>query len=700
LVEQKLFRQKIVIDLFLLTGLILVTAAIATLYISNEKFFYFWDFAHYSSKTSEVVENFRQSPPQAIKIFFKSLSDDYSQLFCLLLVPFIFVFGDSRIVYIVSSALVYIVPFSLVMGMLATKIIPAHPRIVFWSTAFLTLLIPPTWLSTLQGYPDIGAAVLIGLAILVYLKDIKLKFWWQTPLIGVLLALAILFRRHFAYGARAFLIAMILQGLIIFVIERRKFSRKAFKNFCRYNILVSLIVITSVIILTIVAPKFIERIITTDYRILYASYERSLMVSFQFYGKAYGLLTWILTILGFFVGILTHVLVRPASSFIIIFGGFSLIQWSLFSRQLGVHYTNHFTFFVVLGLVSLFWTIWLTIQANKRLLILVFGILLLFINVVIALTPIPISNNLSSFLFAKNNPPLVRKNYDKFVDFIKYLREIAVEEKAIYIASSSKILNDSLVRKAEEQLYGKNNRKLKVLKTPHIDSRDFYPLKEILQSQYAIVVNPFQHFLPAKEQDVVKVIVDAFAENWKIAQDFKRLPQQFKLDKNVVATIYQRTRPTSIPTILNTINLMQERIQSLPGKESNWLVIDQQNKSEFLLSKNKTINLKTSFGKNTVTLLYFGFLPKVITINGNNQYSKCIEFEEFSLKLKVLNKVGNVVNAKELTYSARNSIDFPLEISSKEAAYLILEFQGHNKSNNKSYCSVHIRNLAVANSKE
>lgn len=200
MVEQKWYRQKNAIDLFLLMGLILVTAAIATFYISSEKFFYYWDLANYSNKTSELVESFRSSPHQAIKTFVKSLSDDYSQLPCLLLVPFIFLFGDSRIVYIVSSALVYIVPFSLVMGMLATKIIPVHSRLVFWSTTFLTLLIPPTWISTLRGYPDIGAAVLIGLAVLIYLKDIKLKIWWQAPLIGVLLALAILFRRHFAYN--------------------------------------------------------------------------------------------------------------------------------------------------------------------------------------------------------------------------------------------------------------------------------------------------------------------------------------------------------------------------------------------------------------------------------------------------------------------------------------------------------------------
>jgi hypothetical protein len=702
LVEQKLSRQKIAIDLFLLTGLILVTAAIATFYISNEKFFYYWDSANYSSKTSELVESFRASPLQAIKIFFKSLSDDYSQLPCLLLVPFIWFFGDSRLVYIVSSTLVYIIPFSLVMGMLATKIIPAHPRLVFWSTTFLTLLIPPTWISTLRGYPDIGAAVLIGLAILIFFKNINLKYWWQAPLIGILLALAILFRRHFAYSARAFLAAMILQGLIVFFAEIQKFPKKAFKDFCRYNIFVSLVAIASFVTLLLLAPTFVKTIITTNYRTLYSSYERPLIVSLQFYGRAYGWLTWILTILGFLTGILTRVLIRPASSFIISFGAISLIQWGLFSRQLGAHYTTHFLSFVVLGLVSLIWTIWLRFQEKQRLLILTFGILILATNAVIAITPIQISNNITSFLFAKNNPPLVRKDYDEFVRLINNLREIASDKQAIYVAASSRIINDSLTRAAEEQLYGKENKNLKIVDTPDIDSRDSYPLDEILQAQYVVIANPFQHHLPAKEQEIVKIIVDALTENWEIAQDFQRLPQQFKLDNNVLVSIYKRTRPTSVKTAFNTLKILQERIQPKPGSESNWIAIDKQNKGTIWLNKHGTINLKTIFREEPVTFIYFGSISEFVSINGNTRLSKCLGFTEFSLDLKLLDKTGNVIDTKNFIYSAQNPIVFPLSIQNEEnkAAYLFLEFQGLNKSNDNSYCSVYLKDLAVNNAKE
>ncbi|MCU0533153.1 MAG: hypothetical protein MUD14_04560 [Hydrococcus sp. Prado102] len=194
--------------------------------------------------------------------------------------------------------------------------------------------------------------------------------------------------------------------------------------------------------------------------------------------------------------------------------------------------------------------------------------------------------------------------------------------------------------------------------------------------------------------------MDAFTENWEIAQDFKRLPQQFRLDKNVLVSIYQRTRPTSVKTVLNTLIVMQERIQPKPGNESNWVVVDRQYKSRFWLNKDKTINLKTIFQEEPVTFIYFGSIPELIILSGKNQTSKCLGFERVSLNLKFLNKQGSTIDTKTLTYSARKSVEFPLEIQGKEAAYLLVEFQGQNKSNDISYCSVYIKYLAVTNAKQ
>jgi hypothetical protein len=52
------------------------------------------------------------------------------------LIPFILVFGSSRLIYELALALAYLLPFALVMGAIATQLIRAHSRPVFWATAF------------------------------------------------------------------------------------------------------------------------------------------------------------------------------------------------------------------------------------------------------------------------------------------------------------------------------------------------------------------------------------------------------------------------------------------------------------------------------------------------------------------------------------------------------------------------------------
>jgi hypothetical protein len=142
LTTQKPLQPRILVNISLFAVLTLVTVIIAAIYISSEKYFYYWDLSNYSNQTSELISAFHVSILQGLRVFKASLITEYNKLPCLPLVPFTLIFGDSRLAYIVSNTLVYILPFSLLMGAIATKVIPMHPRLVFWSTAFLTILIP------------------------------------------------------------------------------------------------------------------------------------------------------------------------------------------------------------------------------------------------------------------------------------------------------------------------------------------------------------------------------------------------------------------------------------------------------------------------------------------------------------------------------------------------------------------------------
>ena len=79
-------------------------------------------------------------------------------------------------------------------------------------TLVVALLTPMVWVATLRGYPDMGAAAIMALAVWVYLGDPRLTRARQSVVIGLLLAGAMLFRRHFAYNAVALVLSVALQS--------------------------------------------------------------------------------------------------------------------------------------------------------------------------------------------------------------------------------------------------------------------------------------------------------------------------------------------------------------------------------------------------------------------------------------------------------------------------------------------------------
>src|SRR5687768_2001519 len=159
-------------DFLLLSALIAVALLFAYIYTRSERFFYFWDYYGYQDKAVQTVNAFRQSVVEGMRHIAVTFRQDYNHLFALPFVPLGPTVGLSRRIYIVATTFVYLVPYTLAMGAVATQLLTTLPtRRVFWSVAFLSLLIPPVWFATLRGYPDIGAAALLGFGLSLYLRD-------------------------------------------------------------------------------------------------------------------------------------------------------------------------------------------------------------------------------------------------------------------------------------------------------------------------------------------------------------------------------------------------------------------------------------------------------------------------------------------------------------------------------------------------
>lgn len=713
--------RKFLSDGFFLFLVVLVTVAVTSIYVSSEHTFYWWDYAGYNTATLNTANLFRDSPDKAWRGVIESLSKEKNLLISLPLVPFILLFSESRLSYILSVSLIYVLPFRLLLGAISAKLIPVYSRRVFWSTVLLSLLIPMSWIPTLRGYLDTGGCVFVALAILVYLQDVKLKCWWKIPLIGFLLAAAILLRRHFAYSAIAFFGAATLQAFIEFIvlIYRRETPLSSSKDKdvavpfpyrCLFEsaVKLGLIAVTSLTILMLVAGDFTRSALTVDYRNLYVAWSLPVNDILTRYADFYGLGTWLLVLIGFSAGILTRMLVPAAAIFVSLFGVFSLIEWLLVLRYGYLHYTIHITPIALLGLSTFFWTTWLTLKGKVRYFMLGAAGLYLVLNAAVGLIPLKI--DLSRLLIA-NFPPLVRSDYDEVVKLVEFLRKLAPNEEPIYIVGASNNFNANILRQANRKLNPPEGWwKLNTIGRPQIDSRDTYPLPELLQSQYAVVAVPFQQVLStdeqvlrSQEQDVVKVVYDAFTQNWEIARDFQLLPEQFKLENGVTLSVYRRVRPTDTATAVRTLDAMQRQIVDRPGTQLDWISLHQ----SIYTSANYSVTQKSDNLYNIVThpiknskkldtsFLYLGSISDKTKVTGqlNLPNKQC---PGIALRLTLWDKQGKLVDSGEMAYSQKSAIGLNLLVEGKNPIYLLLEVLSSSKQDLTNQCQLEINNLAVS----
>jgi hypothetical protein len=712
--------RKFLIDGFFLFLLVLVTVAVTSIYVSSEHTFYWWDYAGYNTATVNTANLFRDSPDKAWRGVIESLSKEKNLLISLPLVPFILLFGESRLSYILSVSLIYVLPFRLLLGAISAKLIPVYSRRVFWSTVLLSLLIPMSWIPTLRGYLDTGGCVFVALAIWVYLQDVKLKSWWKIPLIGFLLAAAILLRRHFAYSAIAFFGAATLQVFIEFIvlIYRRETALSSLKDKevavpfpyrCLFEsaVKLGLIAVTSLTILMLVAGDFTRSALTVDYRHLYVAWSLPVNDILTRYADFYGLGTWLLVLIGFSAGILTRILVPAAAIFVSLFGVLSLIEWLLVLRYGYLHYTIHITPIALLGISTFFWTTWLTLKGKVGYFMLGAAGLYLVLNAAVGLIPLKID---LSRLFMANFPPLVRSDYDEVVKLVEFLRKLAPNEEPIYIVGASNNFNANILRQANRKLNPPEGWwKLNTIGRPQIDSRDTYPLPELLQSQYAVVAVPFQQVLStdeqvlrSHEQDVVKVVYDAFAQNWEIARDFQLLPEQFKLEKGVTVSVYRRMWPTDTATAVRTLDAMQQQIVDRPGTQLDWISLHQSiyTSANYSVSQesDNLYNIVTHRIKNSKKLdtsfLYLGSISDKAKVTGklNLPNKQC---PGIALRLTLWDKQGKLVDSAEMAYSQKSASGLNLFVEGKNPIYLLLEVLSSRKQDLTNQCQLEINNLAV-----
>lgn len=658
------------LNLALVLLLYAIGIVITVEYVSSEHAFYFWDFANYQYSTQQLLGEFNKSPANALTALSDSFVQDYNFLPTLLLVPFMAVFGQSRQAFEVGLVAVYLLPFALIIGLLAKKLIAARSFPVFWSAVVLTLLLPVNWAATLRGYPDVGAACLIGLAIWLYLQNIGIKQLWKYALIGVLFALAMLFRRHFIYEITAFTFTAGLTALYTFVKSPADKRKSALQKLIAQIVGMSLAGGVAFLTLALIAPKFIVKLLSINVNSVYSSYARPWPEVAGWFGTSFGWLAFILAIAGFGLGFYYRSL-KPEGWFIALFGIFSFLQWIFLVGQTFIHFTYHLALVVTLGLLTLGWTVWQNRQ--KTVVKVVGGVLGLYLVANIAasffLVADPLATPLPRSLLTSYYAPLIREDYTEISRIVSFLAQQQPTPPKVYVASSSEVFNSGVFKNAEIVLYGKENFKISWLEGEEIDSRDFYPLTELIQAQYVLLINPFQHQMPADQQKIVKVAYDMFSQNWGFAQDFTALPERYKLKDEATATIFKRLKPSSFETVLTSV----ERIATYgPFRNPRWVPLVPLLPPADIAPNYDLVTFYTDFNSGPATpdtLLYAGNLREKFTLKGT------VKLYESGCKSVTLNFIMLDGEGKEVTripYQV-GSQDFSQEFLRENAQFLLVK---------------------------
>jgi hypothetical protein len=545
-------------------ALALAVGALACAYMSQESFVYFWDYSNFHGIAVRLAEALMADPRAGATMFVDALAGEYNLIFALPLLPVIALTDGSRLAYVVALAVFYLVPFALVAGVVCRRAFPRLGRAALWTGTLLAIAVPPVWNTVMRGYPDVlGAGVLLaGLAVL--LGDVRLERWSTVLWTAFAAAAAVAIRRHLAYASLAVLGTAALTISLHWIETLRAYGMPAVLDDARGGRLLraAALPLAALGFLMVLNPFFAGMVLQNDYGSLYASYQLPPGELLKAFSHLMGRPFLAMAAFGVIAGLVRGRLRCTPMTALSLFGVTWLVLWFGLARQTGPQHV-----IVTMPLMASAGVLQVADLLRARARPIWVGLWLASALVYAGAGAIVVYGPWTSahtalqgrmVLFSDYLGPLMRHDFDELRQLIGALRE---GPQPTLVGASSGVLNYDLVDRAEAQLFGNGGgKRLSVLPSPQIDSRDPLPVEDLLRSDQVVVAMPFQyHIASPSEQDVVRVVIDAMTSDWPIARDFVRGADTFHLEHGTDIAVYRRVAPTSIEVALDTFRRVRER---------------------------------------------------------------------------------------------------------------------------------------------
>jgi len=551
-------------------GFVLLTAVTCVLlarYVGLEHTFYHWDHALYPGWAEALWRTVQTDGVwAAARVLRESLNDDFSKLFTLPAVTAFALTGSvARPVYVMANFLAYGVGLALLLGGLLRQLLGGG----FWGNAVAALAAllacSFVWVSVVEGYPDLGGAALLAAALLVVLRDWPRVMLWRWLVAGLLLAVAIVFRRHFIYPA-AVLLLVFGCGQLFFCWRNRVVS-----GWWRFLPLVGvgLAGVTAAAGLYLLAPLFVMRLVTMQYPALYASYAEESAGLLELDLLRVGALNFLLALAGYALAWRRWPAQRARLAVLLgllaVWGGL----WFGWVRFGGQHYLSQILpiilpigwVFLVAGCWRRRWLAWAVMG-------------LLAVQAVSGFWVAESGQGKQWFngVFAAARPPVVRADYAVISGLVRDLLAQSKPEDRIAVVASSPLFNQDILWAALQAQPDAATAHLPLVMMPDVDRRDPLPLDAMSQATILVVVTPPQYHLRPEGQLVVGGVLAMLQEDKEFAAAWQRETRTYPLEQGAVATVWRLRQPWTPAERAAMLGRLRQRVQPSGSLPQDWVV--------------------------------------------------------------------------------------------------------------------------------
>jgi hypothetical protein len=492
--------------------------------------------------------------------------------------------GRGRDVFVASVASIYSTLFFIASGYLTSRLFQEKyqgiEKAVILSLV-VGFLFPSIHGLAIRGYPDIAAAAAMTTAIAIAMSNPDFSRLRTVLRVGILLALAVALRRHFAYSIFSVWVVMSLVAAQRCVCALRKedirqLSLSHLLTLSQPLVRVFLLVLVTSLFVFALQPNVILNSISNPKGLLYSAYEAKPLVVLSELVVTVGAVNLILAVLGCAWSYLRpSVWRRDLLVYIPLITVVWLAMWLFRVRQAGFHYTTDaLQTFTLVGMVLLGANLWFS-----RSLLRVAGLSLFLAVMVLQFVSGNISPKAGEVMTRVAGPiwprsfyPLNRSDYDALKDVITLLRTRKDLSSNILVAAAGVDFNDSVFHEGELELFPNEKAMLSIAPAANVDRRDASSISALLAAKTVLLATPAQYSLPPAEQKNLTFVVDQLSSDTAMSRNFRKVGE-YQMLYGIQLQVLKRLQPESPESAIELVQAARSQLgESIVRKEAFYVI--------------------------------------------------------------------------------------------------------------------------------